>query len=174
MKTNKSLFAVKKRKEVKSENLVDCLYSIYEQNFIIIDQMLFSSLEHQTRLKYSNEIPKNLVLRSNQHVPDIHVEVNFISPFTVDVMMHYKDNKLENIRYFYHVEFRLFLDVKILEVKETGFLQSSGSKIKESEKETFNKYNRSKSIQDKLTKSLLVHEWFNELVKLKYTLSKTE
>ena len=85
--------------------------------------------------------------------------------------MHYKNNKVKNIRYFYYVGFRLFLDAKILEVKETGFLQSSDSKIKESEKEAANKHNKSKSIQDKLTKSLLVHEWFNELVKLKYTLN---
>ena len=48
------------------------------------------------------------------------------------------------------------------------------SKIKESEKEAANKYNKSKSIEDKLTKSLLVQEWFNELVKLKYTLNKTK
>ena len=47
-------------------------------------------------------------------------------------------------------------------------------KFKESEKEATNKYNKSQSIQDKLTKSLLVQEWFNELVKLKYTLNKTK
>ena len=171
MKINESLFAVKKRTEVKSESLVDYLYLIYEQNFKTINQILFSSLEHQTRFKYSHETPKYLVLSSNHHVPDIHVEVNFLSPFTVDIEMHYRDNEVENIRYFYYVEFRLFLDAKILEVKETGFLRSSGSKIKESEKEAANKYNKSKSIQDKLTKSLLVEEWFNELVKLKYTLN---
>ena len=174
MKINESLFAVKKRTEVKSESLVDYLYSIYEQNFKTIDQILFSSFKHQTRFKYSHEIPKYLVLNSNHNVPNIHVEVNFLSPFTADVQMHYKNNKVENIRYFYYVDFRLFLDAKILEVKETGFLLSSNSKIKESEKEAANKHNKSKSIQDKLTKSLLVHEWFNELVKLKYTLSKTE
>jgi len=171
MKINESLFAVKKRNEVKSEHLVDDLYSIYEQNFKTIDQMFFSSVEQQTKFKYSHETLKHLVLSSNHHVPDIHVEVNFLSPFTVDIEMHYRDNEVENIRYFYYVEFRLFLDAKILEVKETGFLQSSGSKIKESEKEAANKHNKSKSIQDKLTKSLLVHEWFNELVKLKYTLN---
>ena len=174
MKIKEALFAVNKKTKVKSESVVDYLYSIYEQNFNAIDQMLFSSLEHQTRLKYSNEIPKNLVLRSNQYVPDIHVEVNFLSPFTVDIEMRYRDNKVENIRYFYYVEFRLFLDAKILEVIETGFLRSCDSRIKESKKEAANKYNRSKCIQDKLTKSLLVQEWFNELVKLKYTLNKTK
>ena len=174
MKINESLFAVKKRTEVKSESLVDYLYLIYEQNFKIINQMLFSSLEHQTRFKYSHEMPMYLVLSSNHLVPDIHVEVNFLSPFTVDIEMHYRDNEVENIRYFYYVEFRLFLDAKILEVIETGFLRSCDSRIKESEKEAANKYNRSKSIQDKLTKSLLAQEWFNELVKLKYTLNKTK
>ena len=88
--------------------------------------------------------------------------------------MHYRDNDVENIRYFYYVEFRLFLDAKILEVKETGFLRSCDSRIKESEKEAVNKSNKTKSIQDKLTKSLLVQEWFNELVKRKYTLIKTK
>ena len=174
MKINESLFAVKKRTEVKSESLVDYLYLIYEQNFKIINQMLFSSLEHQTRFKYSHEMPMYLVLSSNHHVPDIHVEVNFLSPFTVDIEMHYRDNEVENIRYCYYVEFRLFLDAKILEVIETGFLRSCDSRIKKSEKEVANKYNKSKSIQDKLTKSLLVQEWFNELVKLKYTLNKTK
>ena len=173
MKINESLFAVKKRTEVKSESLVDYLYLIYEQNFKIINQMLFSSLEHQTRFKYSHEMPMYLVLSSNHHVPDIHVEINFLSPFTVDIEMHYRDNEVENIRYFYYVEFRLFLDAKILEVKETGFLRSSDRKIKESEKEADKKYNKSKSIHDKLTKSLLAQKWFNEVVKLKYTINKT-
>ncbi|SVD28319.1 uncharacterized protein METZ01_LOCUS381173, partial [marine metagenome] len=122
MKINESLFAVKKRTEVKSESLVDYLYSIYEQNFKIIDQMLFSSLEHKTRFKYLHEIPKNLLLNSRHYAPDIHVEVNFLSSYTADVKMHYRDSEVDNIRYFYYVEFRLFLDAKILEVKETGFL----------------------------------------------------
>ncbi len=171
MKTNSSLFAVKERIEVKSESLVDYLYSIYEQNFKVIDQILFNSSKNQTRFKYIQDSPMNLILSSKLNVPDIQLEMNYLSAFTVDVEMHYKDNEFENIRYFYYVKFRLFLDAKILEVKETGFLQSSGSKIKESEKEAANKHNKSKSIQDKLTKSLLVHEWFNELVKLKYTLN---
>ena len=174
MKINESLFAVKKRTEVKSESLVDYLYSIYEQNFKIIDQMLFSSLEHKTRFKYLHEIPKNLLLSSRYHAPDIQVEVNFLSSYTADVKMHYRDSEVDNIRYFYYVEFRLFLDAKILEVKETGFLRSCDNKIKKSEKEVVKKYNKSTSIQDKLTKSLLVQEWFNELVKLKYTLNKTK
>ena len=174
MKMNESLFAVKKIAEVKPESLVDDLYSIYEQNFKTIDQMLFSSWEHQTRFMYSHEIPKYLVLSSSHNVPDIHVEVNFLSPFTVDIEMHYKDNEVENIRYFYYVEFRLFLDAKILEVKETGFLRSCESRVKESEKKAANKYNKSKSIEDKLTKSLLVQEWFNEIVKNKYTLNKSK
>jgi len=171
MKTNSPLFAVKERIEVKSESLVDYLYSIYEQNFKVIDQILFNSSQNQTRFKFIQDSPMNLILSSNLNVPDIQLEMNYLSAFTVDVEMHYKDNEFENIRYFYYVKFRLFLDAKILEVKETGFLQSSGSKIKESEKEAANKHNKSKSIQDKFTKSLLVHEWFNELVKLKYTLN---
>ena len=171
MKTNSSLFAVKERIEVKSEILVEYLYSIYEQNFKVIDQILFNSSQNQTRFKFIQDSPMNLILSSNLNVPDIQLEMNYLSAFTVDVEMHYKDNEFENIRYFYYVKFRLFLDAKILEVKETGFLQSSGSKIKESEKEAANKHSKSKSIQDKLTKSLLVHEWFNELVKLKYTLN---
>ena len=44
----------------------------------------------------------------------------------------------------------------------------------ESEKKAVNKHNKLQSIQDKLTKSLLVQEWFNELVKLQYTLKKTK
>ena len=174
MKINLSLFEVKERMEVKSESLVDNLYSIYEQNFKLIVQIIFNSSQNQTRFKYVQDSPMSLILSSNYHVPDIQVEMHYLSAFTVDVEMHYKDNEFENIRYFYYVKFRLFLDAKILEVKETGFLQSSGSKIKESEKEAANKHNKSKSIQDKLTKSLLVQEWFNELVKLKYTLNKTK
>jgi len=174
MKINESLFAVKKKTKVKSESLVDYLYSIYEQNFKTIDQIFLSSLRYQTRFKYSNEIPKYLTLSSNYYVPDIHIEVNFLSPFTADVQMHYKNNKVKNIRYFYYVDFRLFLDAKILEVKETGFLRSSNSKTKESQKEAANKYNKSESIQDKLTKSLVVKEWLNELIKLKYTLDTTK
>ena len=174
MKINTSLFAVKKRAEVKSESLVDYLYSIYEENFKIIDQMFLNSLGHQTRFKYLHETPKHLILNSNHNAPDIHVEVNFLSPFTVDIGMRYTHNEIKNIRYFYHVEFRLFLDAKILEVKETGFLRPNNSKIKESRKEAVKKYNQSKSIQEKLSRSLLVYEWFNELVKLEYTLSKTE
>ena len=174
MKINESLFAVKKKTKVKSESLVDYLYSIYEQNFKTIDQIFFSSLSYQTRFKYSNEIPKYLTLSSNYYVPDIHIEVNFLSPFTADVQMHYKNNKVKNIRYFYYVDFRLFLDAKILEVKETGFLRSSNSKTKESQKEAANKYNKSESIQDKLTKSLVVQEWLNELIKLQYTLDTTK
>jgi len=174
MKINESLFAVKKKTKVKSESLVDYLYSIYEQNFKTIDQIFLSSLRYQTRFKYSNEIPKYLTLSSNYYVPDIHIEVNFLSPFTADVQMHYKNNKVKNIRYFYYVDFRLFLDAKILEVKETGFLRSSNSKTKESQKEAANKYNKSESIQDKLTKSLVVQEWLNELIKLKYTLDTTK
>ena len=139
-----------------------------------IDQIFLSSLRYQTRFKYSNEIPKYLTLSSNYYVPDIHIEVNFLSPFTADVQMHYKNNKVKNIRYFYYVDFRLFLDAKILEVKETGFLRSSNSKTKESQKEAANKYNKSESIQDKLTKSLVVKEWLNELIKLKYTLDTTK
>ena len=174
MKINESLFAVKKKTKVKSESLVDYLYSIYEQNFKTIDQIFLSSLRYQTRFKYSNEIPKYLTLSSNYYVPDIHIEVNFLSPFTADVQMHYKNNKVKNIRYFYYVDFRLFLDAKILEVKETGFLRSSNSKTKESQKEAANKYNKSESIQDKLTKSLVVQEWLNELIKLQYTLDTTK
>ena len=88
--------------------------------------------------------------------------------------MHYKNNKVKNIRYFYYVDFRLFLDARILEVKETGFFRTSNSKTKESQKEATNKYNKSESIQDKLTKSLVVQEWLNELIKLKYTLDTTK
>ena len=49
MKTNAPLFAVKERSAVKSENLVDNLYSTYEQNFKIISQILLSPLESQTK-----------------------------------------------------------------------------------------------------------------------------
>ena len=174
MKINASLFAVKERIEIKSESLIDSLYSIYELNFKIIDQMLFNSSVNQTKFKYSNESPINLLLSSNHHVPDIHVEMNVLSPFTVDVEMYHKDNELENIRYFYYVKFRLFLDAKILEVKKTGFLRPSCDKIKESEKETPKKSNNLKSVQEKLTKSLSAHEWFNKLTMLEYTLGKKQ
>ena len=102
MKINSPLFKVKKGSEVKLESLINELYSVYEQNFKTIDQMLFSSLEHHTRFQFSHEIPKYLVLSSSHHVPDIHVDVNVLSPFTVDVEMHYRDNEVQNIRYFYY------------------------------------------------------------------------
>jgi len=172
MKINSSLFEVKERMEVKSESLVDNLYSIYEQNFKLIVQVIFNSSLKQTSFKYIEESPINLILSSNYHVPDIQMEMNYLSAFTVDVEMYYKDNKLENIRYFYYVKFRLFLDAKILEVKETGFLRSNCGKIQESEKEEANKSINPESVQCKLTKSLLVHEWLNKVVMLKYELSK--
>ena len=174
MKINTSFFALKERVVIKSESLIDSLYSIYEQNFKIIDQMLFNSSINQTRFKYSNESAINLVLSSNHHVPDIHVEMNFLSPFTVDVEMYHKDNKLENIRYFYYVKFRLFLDAKILEVKKTGFLRSSCDKIKEPEVATPKKSNNLKSVEEKLTKSLLAQEWFKKLAMLEYTLGRKQ
>ncbi len=174
MKTNSSLFAVKERIEVKSESLVDYLYSIYEQNFKVIDQILFNSSQNQTRFKYIQDSPMNLILSSNSNVPDIQVEMNYLSAFTVDVEMYYKDNEFENIKYFYYVKFRLFLDAKILEVKETGFLRPNCREIKEPEKEEVNKSDNSESVQSKLTKSLLVHEWLNKMVMLKYNLNKAQ
>ena len=43
MKINASLFTVKDTIEFKSQSLVDYLYSIYEKNFEIIDQIFLSS-----------------------------------------------------------------------------------------------------------------------------------
>jgi len=173
MKINSSLFTVKKRQEFKSESLVDYLYSIYEQNFQIIDQLIFSTSMYQKKLKYSQELPMKLTLTSDYNVPDIRLEVNCLSSFTVDVDIYHKDSKLENISYLYHMKFRLFLDAKILEVKEAGFLRSNFDKNNESEREEPNVFNNPRSIENKLTKSLLVQEWFNQLVKLKYTLNKS-
>ena len=172
MKINSSLFAVKERRECKSENLVDSLHSIYEQNFQIINQIIFSTSMYQRRLKCRQESSINLILSSDYHLPDIKSEINYLSAFTVDVEMHHKDNKLENISYLYRVKFRLFLDAKILEVKETGFLQSNCGKINESEREKSNVLSSTQSVENKLTKSLLVHEWLSQLVALKYTLNK--
>ena len=174
MKTNSPLFAVKERSAVKSENLVDNLYSTYEQNFKIISQILLSPLEGQTKFKFSPEPHMHLLLSSNHYVPDIHVEMNFLSPYTVDVEMYYGEHELENIRYVYSVQFRLFLDAKILEVKETGLCRSSGGKIQDSEKEASKKSGNSNSVQNKLTKNLLVHEWFNKLIVLEYTFNKIQ
>ena len=172
MKINASLFTVKETIELKPQSLVDYLYSIYEQNFEIIDQIFLNTLMNQKKFKYSCASPIHLELSSNNYGPDINVEVNFLSPFTVDVEMHYKNKELGKIRYCYYVKFRLFIDAKILEVKETGFDQSSYSKSNEPE-EMLNRSNNQKSIQDKLTKSLLVNEWFNKLVKQEYKLNKT-
>ena len=174
MKTNSPLFAVKERSTVKSENLVDNLYSTYEQNFEIINKILSSPLESQRKFKFSPEPHMHLLLSSNHYVPDIHVEMNFLSPYTVDVEMYYGEHDLENIRYAYNVKFRLFLDAKILEVKETGLYHSSGGEIQESDKEAFKKSGNSNSVQNKLTKNLLVHEWFNKLIVLEYTFNKIQ
>ena len=174
MKTNSPLFAVKERSAVKSENLVDNLYSTYEQNFEIINKILSSPLESQRKYKFSPEPHMHLLLSSNHYVPDIHVEMNFLSPYTVDVEMYYGEHDLENISYTYNVKFRLFLDAKILEVKETGLYHSSGGEIQESDKEAFKKSGNSNSVQNKLTKNLLVHEWFNKLIVLEYTFNKTQ
>ena len=173
MKINTSLFSVKETIKFKSQSLVDYLYLIYEQNFEIIDQIFLSTLMNQKKFKSSCASPIHLELSSDNYVPDINVEMNFLSPFTVDVEMHYKDKELEKIRYCYYAKFRLFIDAKILEVKETGFDQSSYSKVKEPEKEMLNRSNNQKPIQDKLTKSLLINEWFNKLVKQEYRLNKT-
>ena len=174
MKTNSPLFAVKERSTVKSENLVDNLYSTYEQNFEIINKILSSPLESQRKFKFSPEPHMHLLLSSNHYVPDIHVEMNFLSPYTVDVEMYYGEHDLENIRYAYNVKFRLFLDAKILEVKETGLYHSSGGEIQESDKEASKKSDNSNSVQNKLTKNLLVHEWFNKLIVLEYTFNKIQ
>ena len=174
MKTNSPLFAVKERSAVKSENLVDNLYSTYEHNFTIIEQMLLSPLENQTKFKISPEPHMHLLLSSNHLLPDIHVEMNFLSPYTVDVEMYYGEHDYENIRYVYNVKFRLFLDAKILEVKETGLCRSSGGEIQESDKEASKKSGNSNSVQNKLTKNLLVHEWFNKLIVLEYTFNKIQ
>ena len=174
MKTNSPLFAVKERSAVKSENLVDNLISTYEHNFKIIDQMLLSPLEGQTKFKFSPEPHMHLLLSSNHYVPDIHVEMNFLSPYTVDVEMYYGEHDLENIRYIYNVKFRLFLDAKILEVKETGLYLSSCGKIQDSDKEASKKSGNSNSVQNKLTKNLLVHEWLNRLIVLEYTFNKIQ
>ena len=174
MKTNSPLFEVKVRSAVKSENLVDNLYSTYEDNFKIINQILLSPLESQTKFKFSPEAHMHLLLSSNHHLPDIHVEMNFLSPYTVDVEMYYGEHNLENIRYIYNVKFRLFLDAKILEVKETNMYRSSGGEIQKLEKEASKKSGNSNSVQNKLTKNLLVHEWFNKLIVLEYTFNKIQ
>ena len=174
MKTNSPLFEIKEISAVKSENLVDNLYSTYEHNFKIIDQMLLSPLESQTKFTFSPELYMHLLLSSNHYVPDIHVEMNFLSPYTVDVEMYYGEHDLENISYTYNVKFRLFLDAKILEVKETGLCRSSGGEIQESDKEASKKSGNSNSVQNKLTKNLLVHEWFNKLIVLEYTFNKIQ
>ncbi len=174
MKLNKSLFTVKEKIEVKSGTLVDTLHLTYEKNYKIIAQILFSSSVNQKGFKYPQESSVNLVLSSKYNVPDICLKTYFLSSFTVDVEMYPKENEVDNIRYFYYAKFRLFLDAKILEVKEAGFFSSSFKKIKESEKEGIkqSRSNKDKSVQDKLTKSLLVNEWFNKLVELEYTLNK--
>ena len=73
MKINESLFAVKKRSEVKPESLVDYLYSIYELNFDIIDEIFLNSLMNKREFKYSKSSPNYFVLSSNEYVPDINV-----------------------------------------------------------------------------------------------------
>jgi len=174
MKIHSPLFEVKKESEVKLESLINELYSVYEQNFITIDQLLLRPLSSQKKFKFSQESIKHLVLSSNHHVPDIHVEMYFLSQYTVDVEMHYKDNKHENIRYIYNVKFRLFLDAKILEVKKTGLNNSSCRKMQETDKEVLKQSDRPYSVPDKLTKNLLVHEWLTKLLLLEYALNKTQ
>ena len=174
MKTNSPLFEIKEISAVKSENLIDNLYSTYEHNFTIIEQMLLSPLENHTKFKFSPEPHMNLLLSSNHLLPDIHVEMNFLSPYTVDVEMYYGEHDYENIRYVYNVKFRLFLDAKILEVKETGLCHSSRGEIQKSDKEASKKTGNSNSVQNKLTKNLLVNEWFNKLIVLEYTFNKIQ
>ena len=174
MKINSPLYEIKEKSELKSENLVDKLHTTYEHNFKIINQILLSPLESQAKFKFSSIPHMHLLLSSNHHVPDIHVEMNFLSPYTADAEMYYRDNESENIRYIYNVKFRLFLDAQILEVKETGLHHSSCGNTKESEKEAYKKSDNPYFVQEKLTKSLLVHEWLNKLVILEYTLIKTQ
>ncbi|MBM23410.1 MAG: hypothetical protein CMD78_03980 [Gammaproteobacteria bacterium] len=168
MKINASLFSIKETQELKTQNIVDYLYSIYELNFDIIDEIFLNSLMNKREFKYSKSSPNYFVLSSNEYVPDINVEVNFLSPFTFDVLMHYKDKEFEKIRYSYYAKYRLFLDAKMLEVKETGFDQSDYRKIKEPEEKMINRSNNDRPIEEKLTKSLLVNEWFNKLLEQGY------
>jgi len=168
MKINASLFSIKETQELKTQNIVDYLYSIYELNFDIIDEIFLNSLMNKREFKYSKSSPNYFVLSSNEYVPDINVEVNFLSPFTFDVLMHYKDKEFEKIRYSYYAKYRLFLDAKMLEVTETGFDQSDYRKIKEPEEKMINRSNNDRPIEEKLTKSLLVNEWFNKLLEQGY------
>ena len=95
MKINSSLFSVKNKIEVKSENLVKNLSSIYEQNFKIFQQIFLNFLYDHTKLKYSYNRPIRLKLISTHNAPDINIEIDFLSPFTVDVRMYYKDNNYD-------------------------------------------------------------------------------
>ena len=174
MKTNSPLYEVKERRAVKPENLVDNLYSAYEHNFKIINKILLSPLESQRKFKFSPEPHMHLLLSSNHYVPNIHVEMNFLSPYTADVEMYYGEHDHENIMYIYNVKFRLFLDAKILEVKNTGLCRPSVGEIQESDKEASKKSDNSNTVQNKLTKNLLVHEWFNKLIELEYTFNKIQ
>lgn len=173
MKINSSLFAVKERRDFKSESLVDALYSIYEQNFQIIDQLIFRTSIYQKKLKYSQELPMSLNLSSDYNVPDIQLGINYLSSFTADGEMYHKDSSLKNIHYLSHMKFRIFFDAKILEIKETGFLLPNFDKNNESEREEPNVFDNPRSVENKLTKSLLAQEWLNQLVKLKYTLNNS-
>ena len=46
---------------------------------------------NQKKFKKTFTSSIHLELSSDNYVPDINVEMNFLSPFTVDVEMHYKD-----------------------------------------------------------------------------------
>jgi len=174
MKNNTSLFAVKKKNEIKSESLVDNLNLIYEKNFKMINQIFFGYSINQAQFKYSSESLMQLVLSSNQCVPDIQIDMNFLSPFTVDVEMYYNESDIENVKYIYNVKFRLYLDAKILEVKETGLHHHSIDVNQKSNKELSKKHINQYTVHEKLTKSLLVYKWLKKLVVLEYSLNKTQ
>ena len=87
---------------------------------------------------------------------------------TIEIM------RLENIRYIYNVKFRLFLDAQILEVKETGLhaIPVAVRYKRIGKRSVLKSLIIHTSVQEKLTKSLLVHEWLNKLVILEYTFNQ--
>ena len=84
--------------------------------------------------------------------------------------MHYREDYSEKINYIFNLRVRLFLDAKILEVRQVDINPNS---LHGNDNSTMLKIDDSKpekNIQSNFTKSLIVNKWFKKLINDRYSL----
>ena len=164
------LLATKKIKDVKPDLLIDDLYSVYEQNYNILYSLLSKPLAKHTGLYFNKETIIELMLTSKLGHREIQINMNTLSSYTVDIEMHYREDYSEKINYIFNLRVRLFLDAKILEVRQVDINPNS---LHGNDNSTMLKIDDSKpekNIQSNFTKSLIVNKWFKKLINDRYSL----